>query len=75
VAVPGLANQGLGMAMAPVRIIAPWGEPGYGKGLYEMPSGARGDTFDKPACPKATVANCGPELAAGMYNSVPSVAI
>ena len=71
VAVPGLANQGLGMAMAPVRIIAPWGEPDYGRGVYEMPSGARGDTFDNPACPnKATVANCGPELAAGMYNYV-----
>lgn len=71
VAVPGLANQGLGMAMAPVKIIAPWGEPDYGRGVYEMPSGDRGDTFDNPACPnKATVANCGPELAAGMYNYV-----
>ena len=71
VAVPGLANNGLGMAMAPVTIIAPWGEPDYGRGVYEMPSGARDDAFDNPACPKkATVANCGPELAVGMYNYV-----
>jgi hypothetical protein len=40
-AVPGLANQGLGMAMAPVRIIAPWGEPDYGRESTRCPAGPR----------------------------------
>ena len=68
---PGVANGALGQPMAPVTIIAPWGEPDYGRSVYEMPSGDRNDTFDNPVCSRrATAARCGPELAADMYNYV-----
>ncbi len=71
VAIPGTRGGELGAPMAPVRIIAPWGEPDFGRSLLEMPSGKRNDTFDHPTCKRRTSSNtCGPELAAHMYNFV-----
>ena len=37
---PGAANGALGQPMAPVTIIAPWGEPDYGRSVYEIPAAA-----------------------------------
>jgi hypothetical protein len=57
-----------------VRIVAPWGEPDFQPVPSEPPfriGGAPGTNFGSARCPKrASVANCGPMLAAAMWATV-----
>jgi len=65
--------------MAPVRIIAPWGEPDFaGKTkaglanlaqIFHLQSDTKA-TFDDAKCTSETAATCGPVLAAAMWSTV-----